>query len=530
MTASKGQGIDHLKSTINKTLYHPTVSSVQPLWPAEIQATLKDLTLLLTSSNPVSEKMVPQWLAVKVLERDQMIWEGLPLELRQQIDGLLSTLETDLDEETDILIADIRYGFIKEITSDTVIKSGRVNKTLSDRIDAVVLDRLYGIPIFLLAMYLVFMFTINVGGAFIDFFDILAGAVFVDGASRLLEMISAPEWLSVLIASGIGSGLQTVATFIPVIGFMFIALSILEDSGYMARAAFVMDRLMRSVGLSGKSFIPMLVGFGCNVPAIMATRTLENERDRILTIMMNPFMSCGARLPVYALFAAVFFQTNGQNLVFLLYLIGIAFAVITGLILKNTLLKGEITPFVMELPPYHIPTLRGILLRTWDRLRSFITRAGRILVPVVMVLAILNSTGTDGSFGNEDSEQSVLAAIGKTITPVFQPMGITNDNWPATVGIFTGIFAKEAVVGTLDSLYGKMDAAASGEESEEAYSLWASASEALATIPEGLLAIFGTLADPLGLSIGDISNLDSAAEEMAVNTTTFSSMATLFGG
>ena len=486
MTASKGQGIDHLKSTINKTLYHPTVSSVQPLWPAEIQATLKDLTLLLTSSNPVSEKMVPQWLAVKVLERDQMIWEGLPLELRQQIDGLLSTLETDLDEETDILIADIRYGFIKEITSDTVIKSGRVNKTLSDRIDAVVLDRLYGIPIFLLAMYLVFMFTINVGGAFIDFFDILAGAVFVDGATRLLEMISAPEWLSVLIAGGIGSGLQTVATFIPPVGFMFIALSILEDSGYMARAAFVMDRLMRSVGLSGKSFIPLLVGFGCNVPAIMATRTLENERDRILTIMMNPFMSCGARLPVYALFAAVFFPTNGQNLVFLLYLIGIAFAVITGLILKNTLLKGEITPFVMELPPYHIPTLRGILLRTWDRLRSFITRAGRILVPVVMVLAILNSTGTDGSFGNEDSEQSVLAAIGKTITPVFQPMGITNDNWPATVGIFTGIFAKEAVV--------------------------------------------GTLADPLGLSIGDVSNLDSAAEEMAVNATTFSSMATLFGG
>jgi ferrous iron transport protein B len=247
--------------------------------------------------------------------------------------------------------------------------------------------------------------------------------------------------------------------------------------------------------------------------------------------MMNPFMSCGARLPVYALFAAVFFPSGGQNLVFLLYLTGIVFAVITGLILKNTLLKGEITPFVMELPPYHIPTLRGILLRTWDRLRSFITRAGRILVPVVMVLAIFNSTGTDGSFGNEDSENSILASIGKTITPVFRPMGITSNNWPATVGIFTGIFAKEAVVGTLDSLYGRMDAAASKEEKAEAeYSLWGSVQEALATIPDGLLGIFGALADPLGLSVGDLSNPDSAAEELKVNRVTFGSMATLFGG
>jgi len=531
MVASEGQGVDHLRSAVNKAIHHPKISTVQPPWPAEIKTALQDIALLLTSDSPVPKNIDPHWLAIKLMERDQVVLESMAQESRQKINDQLSAIEKDLDEETDILIADVRYGFIKELTKDTVTKTGRVGKTTSDRIDAVVLHRRYGIPVFLFAMYLVFMFTINLGGAFIDFFKILAGAIFVDGTSWLLSLISAPEWLSVILANGIGSGLQTVATFIPPVGFMFIALSILEDSGYMARAAFVMDRPMRSVGLSGKSFIPMLVGFGCNVPAIMATRTLENERDRILTIMMNPFMSCGARLPVYALFAAVFFPSGGQNLVFLLYLTGILFAVLTGLILKNTLLQGEITPFIMELPPYHIPTLHGILLRTWDRLRSFITRAGRILVPVVMVLAILNSTGADGSFGNEDSENSILASIGKAITPIFKPMGISDDNWPATVGIFTGIFAKEAVVGTLDSLYGQMDAAASDvAEAKESYSLWASTKEALATIPEGLIGILGTFTDPLGLSVGDVSNLDSAAEKMKVNKTTFGSMATLFGG
>lgn len=530
MVASKGKGVDHLRSAVNKAIHHPKVSPVQPPWPAEIQTALSDLAFMLTSTDFIPGNMDPQWLAIKLMERDQVVMKNMPQEMRRLLNDRLAAIETDLNEETDFLIADVRYGFIKELTADTVIRVGRIGKTASDRIDAVVLHRLYGIPIFLLAMYLVFMVTIKLGGAFIDFFKILGGAVFVDGTSRLLAGIASPEWISVIIACGIGSGLQTVATFIPPVGFMFVALSTLEDSGYMARAAFVMDRFMRSVGLSGKSFIPMLVGFGCNVPAIMATRTLENERDRILTIMMNPFMSCGARLPVYALFAAVFFPRGGQNLVFLLYLIGIMFAVITGLILKNTLLKGEITPFVMELPPYHIPTLRGILHRTWDRLRSFITRAGRLLVPVVMVLAILNSTGTDGSFGNEDSENSILASIGKTITPIFKPMGITSNNWPATVGIFTGIFAKEAVVGTLDSLYGRMDAAASKEEKTEAkYNLWGSVKEALATIPEGLQGIFGTLGDPLGLSVGDLSNSETAAEEMKVSTVTFGSMANLFG-
>jgi ferrous iron transport protein B len=301
-----------------------------------------------------------------------------------------------------------------------------------------------------------FMFTINIGSAFVDFFDQSIGALFVDGLSKVLLQLDLPQWFIVLVTQGVGGGIQVIATFIPIIGFLFMFLSALEDSGYMARAAFVMDRFMRMIGLPGKSFVPMIVGFGCNVPAIMATRTLENQRDRILTNLMNPFMSCGARLPVYALFAAAFFPVGGQNLVFGLYLLGIAIAVLTGLIMRHTLFKGESAPFIMELPAYHLPTARGVFIRTWDRLKSFLFNAGKVIIPMVLVLNFLNAMGTDGSFGQENSNKSVLSEIGRGLTPAFKPMGIEKDNWPATVGIFTGILAKEAVVGTLDALYSQL--------------------------------------------------------------------------
>lgn len=262
----------------------------------------------------------------------------------------------------------------------------------------------------------------------------------------------------------------------------------------------------------------------------MATRTLENERDRTMTIAMAPFMSCGARLPVYALFAAAFFPANGQNLVFLLYLIGILAAVFTGLVLKNTLLPGSTTPFVMELPPYHIPTLRAVLLRTWDRLKSFVIRAGRVLVPVVAVIAVLNSWGRDGSFGNEDTDNSVLAAIGQTIAPAFEPMGLRPENWPATVGIFTGLLAKEAVVGTLNALYSGMGETEEAQEEAAPYSLTAGLSAAVATIGENFGDLADALTDPLGIEIGDLSSTDAAAEELEVSTGTFGAMRALFDG
>jgi len=338
-----------------------------------------------------------------------------------------------------------------------------------------------------------------------------------------------PEWLIVLISNGIGGGIQVVATFIPIVGFLFIFLSMLEDSGYMSRAAFVMDRFMCVIGLPGKSFVPMIVGFGCNVPAIIATRTLDNQRDRILTNLMNPFMSCGARLPVYALFAAAFFPVGGQNLVFGLYLFGILVAVLTGLIMRYTLLQGEPTPFLMELPTYHLPTLRGIYIKTWDRLKTFIFNAGKLIVPMVLVLNILNSLGTDGSFGRENSDQSVLSQIGRVLTPAFQPMGIQPDNWPATVGIFIGVLAKEAVVGTLDALYSQM-AASAESQAEEPFDLSQALMAACQTIPDNLKDIADKVLDPLGLGIGNVDDVTAAAEQQEVKVATFGVMQSQFDG
>ncbi|OPX40071.1 MAG: ferrous iron transport protein B [Desulfobacteraceae bacterium 4484_190.1] len=529
VTASKNQGIEDLKSMINVAAAEKDISGVGVSYPVEIRETVNELAPLINNQADM-KKMPSDWAALKLLEGDSLI-SGL---VGNAADEILKRrgkeVEDKFGEEMDILIAGSRYEMIKDLIRNTVKKGTLLNRTASDRIDHIVLNRALGIPIFLVVMYLMFMLTINVGGAFIDFFDIFTGTIFVDGFGELLAAVGVPDWMNAILAGGLGGGIQTIATFIPPIGFMFLCLSFLEDSGYMARAAFVMDRFMKVVGLPGKSFVPMLVGFGCNVPAIMATRTLENQRDRTLTIMMNPFMSCGARLPVYALFAAAFFPTGGQNLVFGLYLTGIGFAVLTGLVLKHTLLKGDISPFIMELPPYHMPTVRGVLIRAWDRLKAFIFRAGKVIIPVVVVLSFLNSMGTDGTFGNDDTDNAVLSYIGKSITPVFTPMGIQEDNWPATVGIFTGIFAKEAVVGTLNSMYTQLEVTTVEEGEEDTFDFWSGIKESFVSIPENLAGVAGTMMDPLGLSVGDVNDMDVAAEEQGVSEGIFGTMASLFDG
>jgi ferrous iron transport protein B len=275
--------------------------------------------------------------------------------------------------------------------------------------------------------------------------------------------------------------------------------------------------------------VPLIVGFGCNVPAVMATRTLENERERKLTILMNPFMSCGARLPVYALFAAAFFPTSGQNIVFALYLTGIAVAILTGLLMKRTLLPGASSGFMMELPPYHLPTLKGILLRAWDRVRLFVKEAGQVIILMVLGLTFLNSIGTDGSFGNEDSERSILSAASRVVTPVFAPLGIQEDNWPAVVGVFSGVLAKEVVVGTLDYLYTSLAADANGA-ADTPFKLWTDLKNAAATIPANLAALRDSLLDPVGLDIGDVTDTDAAAAEQGVNQGVFGTMRSRFDG
>ncbi|MBL6690608.1 MAG: ferrous iron transport protein B [Pseudomonadales bacterium] len=417
-----------------------------------------------------------------------------------------------------------RYHRAEEIAGG-VVQMVPVESTITEQIDRFVLNRWLGIPIFLAMMYLMFTIAVNAGAVFIDFFDILFGAFAVELPRHLLDGINAPDWFVVLLADGLGGGVQLVATFIPVIGALFLCLSVLEASGYMARAAFVVDRLMARIGLPGTAFVPLIVGFGCNVPAVMATRSMGRESDRLLTIAMAPFMSCGARLTVYALFAAAFFPVNGQNVVFGLYLLGIVMAVLTGWLFRRQIFDEEVTPSFQEMPAYHLPVLRNILITTWFRLRGFVVRAGRTIVLVVIALSFLNSFGTDGSFGNEDTEQSVLAAVGKTLTPAFAPIGVKEENWPATVGLFTGLFAKEAVVGTLDALY--------TDDSEPEDSgfpdLAAATSEALVSIRDNSVDLLGSLADPLGISIETNADIFIAAENQGVTTHTLSNMAWLFG-
>jgi ferrous iron transport protein B len=466
---------------------------------------------------------------MRLLEEDTLAKQIAGAGFETKIAALQQHIEAQTEDEIDILAADARYGFVNHLTQSTVCKINEVSRHTTEQIDRIVLNRFLGIPIFLFVMYAMFMFTINIGSAFVDFFDQAVGALLVDGLSELLSAWL-PQGLIVLITKGLGGGIQVVATFIPIIGFLFLFLSALEDSGYMARAAFVMDRFMRMIGLPGKSFVPMIVGFGCNVPAIMATRTLENQRDRILTNLMNPFMSCGARLPVYALFAAAFFPVGGQNLVFGLYLTGIAIAVMTGLIMRHLVFKGESSPFIMELPAYHRPTVSGVLIRTWDRLKSFLFNAGKVIVPMVLILNFFSALGMDGSFRQENSNKSVLSEVGRHLTPLFEPMGIRSDNWPATVGIFTGVLAKEAVVGTLDALYSQLGNPNVSEASAESFNLADALIKAVLTIPENLTAVADNILDPIGLNIGTVGDLSTAANEQEVKTDTFMAMQQSFDG
>ena len=527
IVAVTGEGLAELKREIRKVADGEHSGGFELIHEDIVEQAVTSLMSLVQGK---CDRANCRWLALKLLEGDKSAQAIADEEVLSQVQEWQQAIEERSGEEADIHIADTRYGHAHALANQVISERGKAGRTLTDRIDKVVLNRLFGIPVFLLVMYLMFMFTMNIGSAFIDFFDIAAGAIFVDGLGNLMRDAGLPEWLVVLVAEGAGGGIQVVATFIPIITCLYLFLSFLEDSGYMARAAFVMDRFMRTIGLPGKAFVPMIVGFGCNVPAVMATRTLENPRERKLTILMNPFMSCGARLPVYALFAAAFFPVNGQNIVFGLYLIGIATAIFTGMIMKRTMLAGESTGFMMELPPYHLPTLRGIMLRTWDRVKLFIRDAGKVIIVMVLALNVLNSLGTDGSFGNQDSDKSVLSVAGQTVTPVFAPMGISQENWPATVGIVTGVLAKEVVVGTLDSIYSKILLEEEGDSGEEEFAFLTTLGEAFATIPENLRAVTDSLLDPLGLDIGEISDLEAVAEEQAVSEGIFGTMASRFDG
>lgn len=450
-------------------------------------------------------------LAIRALENDLMVINGLPESERLNVISVQRGCEFDID----LHVADVKYTFLHHCCQQVRRSEGKLSHSFTEKADQIILNKWVGVPFFFVVMYLMFMFSINIGSAFIDFFDIGVGALLVDGGHYLLDD-HLPIWLVTLIADGLGGGIQTVATFIPVIACLYLFLAILESSGYMSRAAFVLDKVMQKIGLPGKAFVPLVLGFGCNVPAIMATRTLDQERERKLAAAMAPFMSCGARLPVYALFAAAFFPQSGQNIVFALYLLGIVAAVFTGWVLKKTLYPGSSDSLLMEMPDYELPTLQNVLIKTWQKLKRFVLGAGKTIVIVVTILSFLNSLGTDGSFGNEDSDNSVLSSAAQVVTPLFAPIGINQDNWPATVGIITGIFAKEAVVGTLNNLYTSVDA------EDEEFDLWASLQEAVLSIPENLMGLNFT--DPLGIEVGDLSDTSALAEEQAVDASIFGNL------
>lgn len=544
VVASRGQGVKNLMRGIRDFLAKPVVPPMRIRYEAAIEKAAGDIARILDDM----KGRRTGWCAMELIEGAPNMEPLLPQGAMARVKPVLDDFQAAFQGEADIAVADARYRFVSGVCSRALVREGEASVTLTDKIDKVVLNRWLGLPIFLCVMYVMFLFTQNFGGAFIDFFDILFGGIFVDGFGELLTRLGSPEWLRVILADSIGGGIQTISTFIPPVFFLFFFLAILEDSGYMARAAFVMDRLMRALGLPGKAFVPLLVGFGCGVPAIMATRTMDRAVDRIVTIMMAPFMSCGARLPVYVLFATAFFPHSGQNLVFAIYIIGILFAIFTGFMVKRWILPGEAAAFVMEIPPYHIPTVKGVMMRTWDRLKAFVSRAGRVIVVVVAVLCFLNSWGTDGSFGNEDTDHSVLSEIGRTISPVLAPMGVTQENWPAAVGIFTGILAKEAVVGTMNSLYDAMartqnekaaaadgaaaaaaDAAGESDAGGEGWSLGAILSEAGQSVVDNLAGMASAFTDPLGVRVGDLSDTAAAAEEQGVAADSIAVMQKLFG-
>lgn len=434
------------------------------------------------------------YLAHRILEGDSLLVSD---EVKQYaLDGIPGIADVD------VLMADARYQAVHRVVEVVQRKRSDASEHLTAKLDRIVLHRFWALPIFFTMMYLMFLFAINIGGAFQDFFDISTDTIFVQGTAWLLQQIQLPNWLIALLANGVGKGINTTLTFIPVIASMFFFLSLLETSGYMARAAFVVDKAMRVLGLPGKSFVPMIVGFGCNVPAIMAARTLDSEQDRLLTVLMSPFMSCSARLAIYAVFVAAFFPHGGQNVVFSLYLIGILMAVLTGLLLRKTMLSGQASPLILELPSYHKPSLHRLLRETSLRLRYFILRAGKMIIPVCVILGGLNALTIQGGMSTADaSSESVLSLLGQWLTPVFSPMGLHQDNWPATVGLLSGMLAKEVVVGSLNTLYVQMGHLAQSSATD--FDFLGSLAAAAWSIPHNFASLGGALQNPIVASAPD---------------------------
>nr|WP_318379329.1 Fe(2+) transporter permease subunit FeoB [uncultured Enterobacter sp.] len=496
LVSTRGRGIEALKLAIDRHQQNQAISLVHYARPL-----LREAAMLADTMDTQMPEQQRRWLALQMLEGD-IYSRGYAGDAAQHLPEALARLKDEMDDPG-LHIADARYQTIAAIcdaVSNTLTaEPGRFTAAM----DKIILNRLLGLPIFLLVMYVMFVLAINIGGALAPIFDAGSVAIFIHGIQWVGYTLHFPDWLTIFLAQGLGGGINTVLPLVPQIGMMFLFLSFLEDSGYMARAAFVMDRLMQSLGLPGKSFVPLIVGFGCNVPSVMGARTLDAPRERLMTIMMAPFMSCGARLAIFAVFASAFFGQQGALAVFSLYVLGIIMAILTGLMLKHTIMRGEASPFVMELPVYHVPHLKSLLLQTWQRLKGFVLRAGKVIVVVSIFLSALNSFTLGGQAATSIND-SALASVSRVFTPLLEPIGVQGDHWQATVGLFTGAMAKEVVVGTLNSLYTAENIQAAPFDAAQfslADELLGAARETWQSLVDTLS--LSTLANPIEASKGD---------------------------
>ena len=445
-----------------------------------------------------------RWYAIKVFERDEKVLAELELDssLKKHLEEHIRDCEKELDDDAESIITNQRYAYINKVVEKAVRKKAALHSlSTSDKIDKIVTNRILALPIFIVVMYVVYWVAMGPFGTFLTDWtnDVLGGAWMTEGSRSLLESWGTADWLTGLVSDGIVAGVGAVLGFVPQMLVLFLMLSILEDIGYMARVAFIMDRIFRKFGLSGKSFIPMLIGSGCGVPGVMASRTIENERDRRMTIMTTTFVPCGAKMPIVGLFAGALFGGSGLVAVSA-YFIGIAAIIISGIILKKTkMFAGDPAPFVMELPAYHVPAAVNVLRATWERGWSFIKRAGTIILASSIILWFLQGFGfVDGQFTMvEDNNSSILAAIGSAICIIFAPLGF--GDWQSTVAVFTGLIAKENVVSTFGVLFG-----VGSEVAEDDPSLWTAVAAHYTPLMAYSFMIFNLLCAPCFAAMGAI--------------------------
>ena len=449
INAKTKDGFEDLLNAVEKAAKNPIDSSEKLAYSNDIKGHLSELQAVIEKDSNLLD--VPSiWTAIKLLEKDSIVIQKVQQssygsKILVEVDKVSKHLHDVYKEGPEEVIANARYAFIDGLMAEAVKRPAVEKETTTDKIDKIVTNRILAPFIFIIIMWVMFQLTFTIGAPFQDMIDQAFGAL-----AEFVAGFIANEYLASFICDGIIGGVGGVLTFLPIIILMFLFLSILEDCGYLARAAFTLDKLMHKiVGLHGKAFIPMILGFGCGVPAIMATRTMENEGDRMLAMMLVPFMSCTARLPIYAIFIGAFFADNQGNVLLAIYLLGIVVALIVAAILKRTLFKGLSTPFVMELPTYKIPSIKGVLLHTWEKVKGFLRKAGTIILACSIVLWALSIFPLGVEYG---SAQSVLGMIGNVIAPIFAPLGF--GTWQAAVAIIAGLAAKEVVVATFGTLAG----------------------------------------------------------------------------